>query len=141
MLRALLKKILRPSQLRLIILLQNQRKSFPAKLFLPFYLFTFLPLKAPFYLFTFLLFYLFNVRHEDVLIHLPIILSCRESECSHHQIPRIEFALSSITQHGCSILVFVLAAQLLQHDVALHHLAILTLLTLYRERLALLNNS
>ena len=124
MLRALLKKILRPSQLRLIILLQNPRSLSSCEA-----------------LFTFLLFYLFNVRHEDVLIHLPIILSCRESECSHHQIPRIEFALSSITQHGCSILVFVLAAQLLQHDVALHHLAILTLLTLYRERLALLNNS
>ena len=120
MLRALLKKILRPSQLRLITCYRAlaMRSSF-----------------------TFLPFYLFNVRNEDVLINLTIIFTNRESERSHYQIARIEFALSRIPQHCRSVLVLILATHLLQHDVALHHLAVFTLLTLYSERLALLHHS
>ena len=133
MLRALLKKILRPSQLRLITCSRTLAAFLPAKLFLLFYLFTF---KSPF-----LLFYFFNVRHQDVLINLPIILTCDESESHDNQIPRIEFALSSIAQDVSSILVLVLAAQLFQHDSALPHLTILHLLTLYCEWFTLLNNS
>ena len=98
-------------------------------------------MQSPPYFFTFLPFYLFNVRNEDVLINLTIILTSRESERSHYQIARIEFALSRIPQHGSCILVFVLATHLLQHDVALHHLAVFTLLTLYSESLALLHHS
>ena len=124
MLRALLKKILRPFQLRLIILFQNPRN---AKLF--FYPFTFLP------------FYLFNVRNENILINLTIVLMGSKAERNSHQIVRIEFALSRIPQHCRSVLVLILATHLLQHDVALHHLAVFTLLTLYSERLALLHHS
>lgn len=84
---------------------------------------------------------LFNIRNEDILINLPIILTSRESERYRYQCSRSKLALRHIAQHGSSILVLVLAAHLLQHDVALHHLAVLTLLTLYSESLALLHHS
>ena len=126
MLRALLKKILRPSQLRLITCYRTLAAFLPAKLF---------------YLFTFLPFYLFNVRNENILINLTIVLMGSKAERNSHQIARIEFALSRIPQHCRSVLVLILATHLLQHDVALHHLSVFTLLTLYSERLALLHHS
>ena len=111
------------------------------KVLLPFYLFTFLP----FYLFTFkkafLPFYLFNVRNEDILINLTIILTSRESERYRYYRARSKLALSHITQHGGSILVLVLATHLLQDDVTFHHLSVLTLLALHGKSLALLHHS
>ena len=84
---------------------------------------------------------LFNIRNEDILINLPIILTSRESERNRDQCSRSKLALRHITEHSRSILVLVLAAHLLQHDVALHHLAALALLALHGESLALLHHS
>ena len=103
------------------------------KVLLPFYLFTFKK--------AFLPFYLFNVRNQDILINLPIVLTSRESERNRHQCSRSELTLGNVAEHCRSILVLVLAAHLLEDDVAFHHLAVLTLLTLYSERLALLHYS
>ena len=72
---------------------------------------------------------LFNIRNEDILINLPIILTSRESERNRHQCSRSKLTLRHIATH------------LLQHDVALHHLAVLTLLALHGESLALLHHS
>ena len=47
----------------------------------------------------------------------------------------------NIAQHCRSVLVLILAAHLLENDVAFHHLSVLTFLTLYSERLALLHHS
>lgn len=84
---------------------------------------------------------LFNIRNEDILINLPIILTSRESERKCNQCSRSKLTLRHIAQHCRSILVLILAAHLLQHDVALHHLAALTLLALHGESLALLHHS
>ena len=64
-----------------------------------------------------------------------------ESERNCNQCSRSKLAQRHIAQHGGSILVLVLAAHLLQHDVALHHLAALALLALHGESLALLHHS
>ena len=103
------------------------------KVLLLFYLFTFKK--------AFLPFYFFNIRNQDVLVNLTIVLSGRESERNRHQCSRSELALGHIAQHSRSILVLVLAAHLLEDDVAFHHLTVLTLLTLYSESLALLHYS
>ena len=71
---------------------------------------------------------LFNIRYEDILVNLTIILMSHESERNRHYRARSKLALSHIAQHGGSILVLVLAAQLLQDDVTFHHLSVLTLL-------------
>ena len=84
---------------------------------------------------------LFNVRNEDILVNLPIVLTSRESERNRHQCSRSKLALGNVAEHCRSILVLVLAAHLLEDDVAFHHLAVLTLLTLYSESLALLHHS
>ena len=84
---------------------------------------------------------LFNIRYEDILINLTIILTSRESERNHYQRARSKLALGDIAQHGSSILVLVLATQLLQDDVAFHHLSVLTLLALHGKSLALLHHS
>ena len=84
---------------------------------------------------------LFDIRNEDILINLPIILTSRESERNCNQCSRSKLTLRHIAQHGGSILVLVLATHLLQHDVALHHLAVLALLALHGESLALLHHS
>ena len=90
---------------------------------------------------TALLAQLFNVRNEDILVNLTIILTSRESERNCNQCSWSKLALRHIAQHSRSILVLVLAAHLLQHDVALHHLAALTLLALHGESLTLLHHS
>ena len=84
---------------------------------------------------------LFNIRYEDILINLSIILMSHESERNRHYRARSKLALGDIAQHGGSILVLVLAAQLLQDDVTFHHLSVLTLLALHGESLALLHHS
>ena len=84
---------------------------------------------------------LFNIRNEDILINLPIILTSRESERNRYQCSWSKLALRHIAEHCRSILVLILAAHLLQHDVALHHLAVLALLALHGESLALLHHS
>ena len=50
-------------------------------------------------------------------------------------------ALRHIAQHCRSVLVLILAAHLLENDVAFHHLSVLTFLTLHSEGLALLHYS
>ena len=92
-------------------------------------------------LFTFLPFYFFNIRNEDILVNLPIILTSRESERNRYQRTWSILTLRHIAEHCRSILVLVLAAHLLQHNVALHHLAVLALLALHGESLALLHHS
>ena len=84
---------------------------------------------------------LFNIRYEDILINLTIILMSHESERHRYYRARSKLALGDITQHSRSILVLVLAAQLLQDDVTFHHLSVLTLLALHGESLALLHHS
>ena len=103
------------------------------KVLLPFYFFTFKK--------AFLPFYLFNVRNQNILVNLPIVLTSRESERNRHQCSRSELTLGHIAEHCRSILVLVLAAHLLEDDVAFHHLAVLTLLALHGESLALLHHS
>ena len=103
------------------------------KVLLPFYFFTFKK--------NFLPFYFFNIRNQDILVNLTIVLTGRESERNRHQCSRSELTLGNVAEHCRSILVLVLAAQLLEDDVAFHHLAVLTLLTLYSESLALLHYS
>ena len=84
---------------------------------------------------------LFNIRYEDILINLTIILMSHESERHRYYRARSKLALGDITQHGSSILVLILAAQLLQDDVTFHHLSVLTLLALHGKSLALLHHS
>lgn len=84
---------------------------------------------------------LFNIRYEDILINLTIILMSHESERHRYYRAWSKLALSHIAQHCRSILVLVLAAQLLQDDVTFHHLSVLTLLTLHGKSLALLHHS
>ena len=84
---------------------------------------------------------LFNVRNQDILINLTIVLMSHESERHRHYRARSKLALGDIAQHGSSILVLVLATQLLQDDVTFHHLSVLTLLTLHGKSLALLHHS
>ena len=80
----------------------------------------------------------FNKFHrQNVLKHLPVVLARLEAEDGIHQLARIEFARGQLPQHGCHVRVFVLAAHLLQHDVALHHLSAFGLLALHREGFAL----
>ena len=94
-----------------------------------------------FYFFTLLPFYLFNVRNQNILINLTIVLMGSKPERNSHQLTSRILTLRHITQHCRSVLVLVLAAHLLEDDVAFHHLAVLTLLTLYSESLALLHHS
>ena len=84
---------------------------------------------------------LFNIRYEDILINLTIILMSHESERNRYYRARSKLALGDIAQHGSSILVLVLAAQLLQDDVTFHHLSVLTFLALHGKSLALLHHS
>ena len=84
---------------------------------------------------------LFNIRNQDILINLTIVLTSCESERNRHQCSRSKLALGNIAEHCRSIQVLILAAHLLEDDVAFHHLAVLTLLTLYSESLALLHHS
>ena len=84
---------------------------------------------------------LFNIRNQDILVNLPIILMSCKSERNRNQRARSKLTLRHIAEHGGSILVLILAAHLLQNDVALHHLAILALLALHGESLALLHHS
>ena len=88
------------------------------KVLLPFYPFTFLPLKS-----------FFNVRNQDILINLTIVLMGSKAERNSHQLARSILTLRHIAQH-C-----------LENDVAFHHLSVLTFLTLYCEGLALLHHS
>ena len=91
--------------------------------------------------FTFLPFYLFNVRNQNILINLTIVLMGSKPERNSHQFARSILTLRHIAQHCRSVLVLILAAQLLENDVALHHLSVLTFLTLHSEGLALLHHS
>ena len=84
---------------------------------------------------------LLNIRYEDILVNLTIILMSRETERNRHQCSRSKLTLSHIAQHCRSILVLVLATQLLQDDVTFHHLSVLTLLALHGKSLALLHHS
>ena len=83
----------------------------------------------------------FNIRNQDILINLTIILMSHESERHRYYRARSKLALGDIAQHGSSILVLVLAAQLLQDDVTFHHLSVLTFLALHGKSLALLHHS
>ena len=100
------------------------------KVLLPFYPFTFLPLKS-----------FFNVRNEDVLINLTIVLMGCKAERNSHQFASRILTLRHIAEHCRSILVLILTAHLLENDVAFHHLSVLTFLTLYSESLTLLYHS
>lgn len=91
--------------------------------------------------FTFLPFYLFNVRNQNILINLTIVLMGSKSERNSHQLTRSVLTLGHIAEHCRSILVLILAAHLLENDVAFHHLSVLTFLTLHSEGLALLHHS
>ena len=84
---------------------------------------------------------LLNIRYEDILVNLPIVLMSRESERHRYQRTWSKLALSHIAQHSGSILVLVLATHLLQDDVTFHHLSVLTLLALHGKSLALLHHS
>ena len=109
------------------------------KVLLPFYFFTLLPLKS---LFTLLPFKsLFYVRNQNILINLTIVLMGSEAERNRHQLARSILTLRHIAQHCRSILVLILAAHLLENDIAFHHLSVLTFLTLHSEGLALLHHS
>ena len=89
------------------------------KVLLPFYPFTFLPLKS-----------LFNVRNQDILINLTIVFMGSEPERYRHQLARSILTLRHIAQHCRSVLVLIFAAHLLENDVTFHHLSVLTFLTL-----------
>ena len=84
---------------------------------------------------------LLNIRNQDILINLTIILMSHESERHRYYRAWSKLALGDIAQHGSSILVLVLAAQLLQDDVTFHHLSVLTFLALHGKSLALLHHS
>lgn len=64
-----------------------------------------------------------------------------EAERNRHQLARSILTLRHIAKHCRSILVLILAAHLLENDVAFHHLSVLTFLTLHSEGLALLHHS
>ena len=83
----------------------------------------------------------FNVRNQDILINLTIILMSRESQRNRYQCTWSKLALSHIAQHSGCILVLVLATHLLQDDVTFHHLSVLTLLALHGKSLTLLHHS
>ena len=100
------------------------------KVLLPFYPFTFLPLKS-----------FFNVRNQDILINLTIVLMGSKAERNSHQLASRILTLRHIAEHCRSVLVLILAAHLLENDVAFHHLSVLTFLTLHSEGLALLHYS
>ena len=100
------------------------------KVLLPFYPFTFLPLKSLFY-----------VRNEDILINLTIVLMGSKAERNSYQLSSRKLALGHIAEHCRSVLVLILAAHLLENDVAFHHLSVLTFLTLHSESLTLLHHS
>ena len=95
-----------------------------------FYPFTFLPLKS-----------LFNVRNQNILINLTIVLMGSKAERNSHQLASRILTLRHIAEHCRNILVLILAAHLLENDVAFHHLSVLTFLTLHSEGLALLHHS
>lgn len=79
----------------------------------------------------------YQFHRQYVLKHLPVVLARLEAEDGVHQLAGVELARGQLPQHGCHVRVFVLAAQLLQHDVALHHLTAFGLLTLHGEGFAL----
>ena len=81
--------------------------------------------------------YFHDVSGQNLLERLPLIFVCRETKGGHNHITFVEPARRQIAQHGAHILVFELAAQLLQHNVALPDLTVLTLFALYAEGLAL----
>ena len=84
---------------------------------------------------------LFNIRNQDILINLTIVLMGSKPERNSHQLARSILTLSHIAQHCRSVLVLILAAHLLENDVAFHHLSVLTFLTLHSEGLTLLHHS
>lgn len=84
---------------------------------------------------------LLDIRNQDILINLTIILMSHESERHRYYRAWSKLTLSHIAQHCRSILVLVLAAQLLQDDVTFHHLSVLTFLTLHSEGFTLLHHS
>ena len=76
-------------------------------------------LSFTFYLFTFLPFYLFNVRNQDILINLTIVLMGSKPERYRHQLARSVLTLRHIAQHCRSVLVLILAAHLLDRKSTL----------------------
>ena len=68
-----------------------------------------------------------DVRNQNLLERLSLIFVCRETKGGHDHITFVEPARRQVAQHGAHILIFELAAQLLQHDVALLDAASLVL--------------
>ena len=84
----------------------------------------------------------YDISYQHILMHLVLISVGRETKGTYYGIAFVEPARRQIAQHGAHILVFELrAAKLTEHNVALHDLATLTLLTLHAEGLALAHNS
>lgn len=63
--------------------------------------------------------YFFDVLHQDVLIHLSLILMGLKAQSHHDHLSGIEPKLCVLAKHYRGKLVFKLSAKLLQHDVAL----------------------
>ena len=99
------------------------------------------PVRAKALKYQVLPFYLFNVRNQDILINLTIVLMGSKAERNRHQLARSILTLRHIAEHCRSVLVLILAAHLLEDDVAFHHLSVLTFLTLHSEGLTLLHHS
>ena len=75
-------------------------------------------------------------------MNLVLIRVSRETKGTNDGVAFVEPARRQIAQHSAHILIFELrAAKLTEHNVALHDLATLTLLTLHAEGLALAHNS
>ena len=72
--------------------------------------------------------YFFDVLHQDVLIHLSLILMGLKTQSHHDHLSGIEPQLCILAKHHRGKLVFELSAKLLQHDVALGEFTVLTLL-------------
>ena len=74
------------------------------------------------------MFNLNDIRGQNLLERLPLILVCRETKCGRNHITFVELARRQITQHGAHILIFKLrTTQLAQHDIALLDGTIVTL--------------
>ena len=87
-----------------------------------------------------LIFNLNNVCHDDVLVHLPVVLVSGEAQGGGHQLARGEVAQGGVAEQRCRVLVGVFRARLLQHDVALVEYARFRLLALYLECLSARRN-
>lgn len=75
----------------------------------------------------------FDVLHQDVLIHLSLILMGLKAQFHHDHLSGIEPKLCVLAKHHRGKLVFELSAKLLQHDVALGEFPVLTLLRIDEE--------